>query len=363
MVALPLMSGMPTIVDMPLPEHPRMSDVAARAGVSLSTVSRALRGASGVAPAVRAEVERAAAELGYVVSRGASSLVTGVTGRIAVLVPFLQPWFFGVALAGVSTRLRASGQDMLVYQVGDVDELDAYVRSLPLRSNVDAVIAVALDLGDTAVARLDEIGLPVVFCGRRVPGRACVFTDDTAAAAGATRHLLNLGHRRVAYVCSRDQTGFSWSSRDRLRGYEAAMAEAGAEAVVVTEPPGHQGGALAMARLLSMAEPPTAVFAESDDVAMGVLQVARRSGIDVPGDVSVMGFDDNDVAALLDLTTVAQPVTEMGERAAELAVRAVRAAGPVRDHVHLDTRLVVRQSTAVPRSRREGPAGGTEQRG
>ncbi|NYE50829.1 DNA-binding LacI/PurR family transcriptional regulator [Spinactinospora alkalitolerans] len=337
---------------MAVSDHPRMSDVAERAGVSLSTVSRALRGATGVAPSVRENVERAAAELGYVVSRGASGLVTGRTGRIAVLVPFLQPWFFGVALAGMSTEMRSSGRDMLVYQVGDVTELNAYIRSLPLRSNVDAVIAVALDLEEGEAARFDEIGVPVVFCSQRVKDRASVFIDNTEAAADAARHLLNLGHARIAYIQSSDETGFSWASHDRLRGYEAAMAEAGAAPLVVTERPGHEGGALGMGRLLSMADPPTAVFAESDDVAMGALQVVRRSRLEVPDVVSVMGFDDSDMAALADLTTVAQPVFDMGVQAARLAAETIDASEPCSEHVRLDTRLVVRRSTAVPRPTR-----------
>jgi DNA-binding LacI/PurR family transcriptional regulator len=181
-------------------EHPRMRDVAERAGVSLSTVSRALRGAPGVAPAVRERVERAAAELSYVVSRGASSLVTGRTGRIAVIVPFLQPWFFGVALAGVYDQLAAGGRDMLVYQVGDTAELDSYVHSLPLRRNVDAVIAVSLDLGEGDIKQLDVLRLPVVCCSQQVKGCRSVFVDNVQAAAEATRHLLNLGHRRIAYI-------------------------------------------------------------------------------------------------------------------------------------------------------------------
>ncbi|PSK82233.1 LacI family transcriptional regulator [Murinocardiopsis flavida] len=335
---------------MAAPEHPRMSDVAERAGVSLSTVSRALRGASGVAPKVRAEIENAAAELGYVVSRGASSLVTGRTGRVAVLVPFLQPWFFGVALAGMNTTLRDAGRDMLVYQVGDVGELDDYIHSLPLRRNVDAVIALALDLDEREIARLDEIGLPVVFCSQRVKGRRSIFIDNTAAAAEATRHLLNLGHTRIAYIQSKDQTGFSWDSRDRLKGYQQAMADAGAEPLVLTERSGREGGARAMGKLMSVERPPTAVFAESDDVASGVLQVVRRSRLAVPGAVSVIGFDDNDLAALFDLTTVSQPVQEMGEHAARLAVDLVDGGAAQSDHhVRLETAFVVRHSTGPPR--------------
>lgn len=252
----------------------------------------------------------------------------------------------------MNTQMRSSGRDMLVYQVGDVDELDGCIRSLPLRSNVDAVVAIALDLDEKEIAQLDEIGVPVVFCSQFVECRPSVFIDNSAAAAAATRHLLNLGHTRIAYINSRDATGFSWSSRDRLRGYRQAMAAAGAEPLVVTERPGHEGGALATGRLLSLDVPPTAVFAESDDVAMGVLRVLRRSRLDVPEVVSVMGFDDSDTAELLDLTTMAQPVFDMGACAARLADRVIDAPDSEPEHVQLETRLVVRQSTSTPRSTR-----------
>lgn len=327
-----------------------MRDVAERAGVSLSTVSRALRGAPGVAPAVRERVERAAAELSYVVSRSASSLVTGRTGRIAVIVPFLQPWSFGAALAGVSDQLAAGGRDMLVFQVGDAAELDGSVRSLPLRRNVDAVIAVSLDLGEAEVKELDALRLPVVSCSQQVKGCCSVFIDSVQAAAEGTRHLLNLGHRRIAYIQTRDETGSSWSSRHRAEGYRSAMAAAGAAPLVVTERPGREGGALAMGRLLSDPHPPTAVFAESDDVALGALRVLRRSRLEVPDAMSVMGFDNHELAEVLDLTTVAQPVYELGRQAARLAVEAVESPGDRDDQVCLETKLVVRGSTSTPRA-------------
>ncbi|NYI07606.1 LacI family DNA-binding transcriptional regulator [Allostreptomyces psammosilenae] len=330
-------------------EHPRMSDVAARAGVSLSTVSRALRGASGVAPEVRARVERAAAEMGYVVSRGASSLVTGLTGRIAVIVPFLQPWFFGVAMAGIHSHLRSVGTDMVVYEVGDTRALTDYLRTLPLRRNVDAVIAVSLRPGQDDLDQLDAIGLPIVFCSHRVTGFPSVFIDEAGAAEGATRHLLNLGHTRIAYVQAQDDTGFPWHSRLRLEGYRRAVERIGAEPVVVTGRPGVEGGALAAAELLSRDDIPTAVLTESDDLALGVLRALRRSRLAVPEVMSVVGFDDQESAALFDLTTVAQPVHRLGAEAGRLASGVLDGSVSGDTHVELPTGLVIRGTTAAPR--------------
>ncbi|WP_285760294.1 LacI family DNA-binding transcriptional regulator [Nocardiopsis ansamitocini] len=324
-----------------------MSDVARRAGVSASTVSRVLRGAPGVAPAVRARVERAAAELSYAVARDASSLVTGATGRVAAIVPFLHPWFFGVALSGLVRRLRTVGLDTLVYEAGTTGELAGFIGELPLRRNVDAVVALALSPDPESVRRLESLGLPVVFCSRTVPGRSSVCVDDRGAAADATRYLLNLGHVRIAYLQSRDDTGFSWSSQDRVSGYLDAMERAGTHPQVVTTGPGSGGGWRATAELLASDPVPTALFAESDDVAMGALGVLRRCRVPVPGAMSVIGFDNQDMAEVMDLTTVAQPVTELGEEAGRM-VAALLAGEEAGRQVRLATRLVVRHSAAAP---------------
>lgn len=328
-----------------------MRDVARRAGVSLSTVSRVLRGAPGVAPEVRQRVQRAADELAYVVSRNASGLVTGRTGRVAVVVPFLQPWFFGVVLAGISDALREADLDMLVYQVGETRARQGWTRALPLRRNTDAVVTVSMDLSEEECHRLDDVGVPVVLVGQRVPGRASVYIDDRAGAAGATRHLLNLGHTRVAYIASLSGTWSSTSSRHRLEGHEAAMAEAGLSPRSVAKATGHTGGELAMGELLSDHDPPTAVLAEFDDIALGAYRTLRRSGVRVPDSISLMGFDNHDTAAVMDLTTVDQAPYDTGLTAGRLTVDILGGTAG-RLQVEMPTQLILRQSTAAPRGTR-----------
>ncbi|MFE6450780.1 LacI family DNA-binding transcriptional regulator [Nocardiopsis dassonvillei] len=328
-----------------------MRDVAHRAGVSLSTVSRVLRGAPGVAPEVRQRVQRAADELAYVVSRNASGLVTGRTGRVAVVVPFLQPWFFGMVLAGVSDALREADLDMLVYQVGETRAREGWTRALPLRRNTDAVVTVSMDLSEEECHRLDDVGVPVVLVGQRTPDRASVYIDDRAGAAGATRHLLNLGHTRVAYIASRSEAWSSASSRHRLEGYGAAMAEAGLTPRSVAKATGHTGGELAMGELLSDHDPPTAVLAEFDDLALGAYRTLRRSGVRVPESISLMGFDNHDTAAVMDLTTVDQAPYDTGLTAGRLTV-GILGGTATRLQVEMPTQLILRQSTAAPRSTR-----------
>lgn len=329
-----------------------MKDVAERAGVSLSTVSRALRGAPGVAPEVRRRVERAASELSYVVSRSASTLVTRKTGRVALLLPHLQRWFFSAAAGAVCDRLQELGLDTVVYQLGDVASR-GYVRSLPLRQNVDAVVAVSLDFAEELTDELDELGLPTVFCSRRLEGRHCVFIDNVAAAKAATQHLVNLGHRDIAYLHSDATAMTTGNFADRAHGYSETMVTSGLRPRYVDTAEGVAGGVSAMTRLLSEPRVPTAVFAESDETAFGVQRVLRRSSVRVPLAVSVVGFDNHDLADLWDLTTVDQDVPALGRAAAQLAAELTGPAstgGATKTrHVELPSELVVRGSTGVPR--------------
>ncbi|RWZ73338.1 LacI family transcriptional regulator [Streptomyces albidoflavus] len=334
-----------------------LADVAERAGVSPSTVSRTMRGLSTVSPATRERVERAARELSFSISRSASSLVTGRTGRVAVLVPNLESWFLGAALAGMAPALAAEGLDMLVYSVTTPEERARFFDRLPARRNADALLVVSFALSPEERERLDDLGMPLVFVSQHEQDRPSVYVDDAEAALRGTRHLLNLGHRRIAYLEPADASGFAWSSRARLDGYRTALAEAGIEPDerLVRQVAEWRGPSLdaAVGRLLSLEEPPTAVFAETDDIAFRLLTVLRGANVAVPGRMSVLGFDDHAMASAWDLSTLSQPVRRLGREAVEV-VRSVicdpeAGHGP---HVVLPVELVPRGSTGpAPESR------------
>ncbi|HEY5832820.1 LacI family DNA-binding transcriptional regulator [Streptomyces sp.] len=333
--------------------QPTMADVALRAGVSVSTVSRTLRGLPSVAPPTRDRVERAAREMSFAVSRSASSLASGRTRRVAVLTPGLHSWFLATALSGVAAVLHASDLDLLVYSVIDPRERAEFFDRLPARRNADALLVISLALTARERERLDELGMPVVFAGRPVPGRAGVYADDAEGARSGTRHLVNLGHRRIAYLGRDDGTGFGVNARDRLTGYRQALDEAGLpyEESLVS---GAGGVREALCGLLALPDVPTAVFAECDQLAMEAVAVLRSYGLDVPGRTSVLGFDDHELAGALDLTTVSQPAHRIGRVAAELASSMVDDPGrcPSRQHIVLPTRLILRGTTAPPPARR-----------
>ena len=197
-----------------------MADVAERAGVSVATVSRALRGSPLVSPETTDRVMQAANDLSFAISRAASSLATGKLDRVAVLVSgSLGSWFNGCLLDTVYQTLHDRGQELLIYRTLSTGERDEFFATLPARRNADALIVASLELTAEQQQRLHQLGLPLVFVNHRLTGAASVSIDDAAGAAVATQHLLNLGHRRIAYVGLHHEPGVRVSSAFRLVGY------------------------------------------------------------------------------------------------------------------------------------------------
>lgn len=345
-----------------------MADVAERAGVSTSTVSRTLRGLTTVSPEVRARVEQAARELNFAVSRQAASLVTGKTGTVAVLVPTLSAWFMGSALSSLAPVLRAAGMELTVYVIPDLAERTSFFDRLPARRNADALLVFSFDLTEEETDRLDTLGMPVIYVSQHVDGRPSVYVDDVAGALHGTRHLLNLGHRRIAFIKTVGASGFSFSSNERLLGYQQALTEADIpldENLVAGLPVGDKRAtAEALGKLLSLREPPTAVFAEQDEVAVAVIRALRRTHIEVPTQMSVLGFDDQPVADWFDLSTIAQSPSDIGREAGRLALRLIDGSeadqpdqpdqADHKQHIVLPTHLIPRATTApVPHGDRD----------
>jgi len=338
--------------------HASIVDVAALAGVSAATVSRSLRGHSNVSPATRQRVLEAARELSYVISPQASGLASGRTGTIGIVVPFITRWFFANAVAGASNVLREAGYDVLLHHLGSAAARDRFFERMPLARRVDAVLTVSLPLAEDHTLALRALDMPLVTVGARMPGLTCVRIDDVAAASSAVYHLLHQGHEKIVMIAGFDEDkGFGFaSSADRRRGFADAMVSAGLEVgeqtIMVASAYGIEGGAQAMNELLAGPRLPTAVVAEYDELAIGAMRSLRRAGIPVPGRMSVVGIDDHEMASVVDLTTVGQPVQEEGATAARLLLETLGERPPQPADVVLPTRLVVRGSTGSPISGR-----------
>jgi DNA-binding LacI/PurR family transcriptional regulator len=336
------------------PENLSLADIARLAGVSLATASRALNDAYGVAPATRERVLKIAAEVHYVVSPDASRLAKRTTGRVALVVPHLDRWFFGAMVEGLEDALSNAGLDVLLYHVNGPDERHRFFEELPARRKVDAVVVVGFPVDELEHKRLGLMGVLVVAAGGPNADYPYVSIDDELAGRLAVNHLLGLGHRRIAMIETLDPDPPDWGDRSmRSDAYHSALKGAGVpvdpQLIITTEWGGMQG-AEGMARLLRQRKPPTAVYAHSDEVAFGALRTLQQSGLRVPEDVSVVGIDDHPMAELLGLTTVRQPVREQGAVTARM-LTSLLAGDDVDRAVMLPTELVVRSSTGPTRSR------------
>ena len=335
------------------PGPPTLEQVAALAGVSRATVSRVVNGSPKVSPAVRAQVERAVAKLGYVPNRAARSLVTRRADSVALVVSepharfFSEPFFAGM-VRGVSAALAETGVQLLLLiaqALPDRGWLERYV----VGGHVDGVLLASLHGDDPLPGTLERAGVPAVLIGRPVdqaaPG-SYVDADNRGGAGKAVGHLARRGRRRIATITGSLDMGVG---QDRLEGYRdglAAAGLAGAGDLVETGDFTEEGGAAAMGRLLERpGDPVDAVFAASDLMAAGALRALRAAGRRVPEEVAVVGFEDSAVAryAQPPLTTVRQPIEEMGRQATRLLLAQVAGeAGGM--HLILDTELVVRAS-------------------
>ena len=340
-------------------------DVAREVGMSTASVSRALRGLPGVSPATRHRVLEAARRLGYVASPQAAGLASGTTRTIGVVVPFVTRWYFSWIVQGAQDRLRGEGYDLLLYNLGGEESArERLLATRYLAKRVDALLVLALTPTPEEQENLRSWDLPVGLVGAEAPGFCCVDIDDVGVSAQAVDHLVELGHERIAYVGGGlEDTLDHRAPRLRAEGWRAAMARHGLPLLPGYDEVGDftmAGGERAGERLMELADPPTAIYAASDEMAIGVLRALRRAGRRTPQDVSVMGVDDHEMASFLDLTTVAQPVYEQGEAITAMLLAALRgelaAESPAGSPTNqgsatrrtFPTTLVVRSSTAPP---------------
>ena len=265
-----------------------MADVARRAGVSIATVSRALRDVPGVSDATRLRIRAIADELSYVVSPEASGLARRETGRVAVVVPRIDIWFYATMLASIERVLRAADLDVLVYQVDGEEERGRFFEQLPARRKVDAAVLIALPLREREVDRLELLGVEVVVAGGRLRDHPHVEVDDHEVALTAMRHLLDLGHRRIAMIRTSDTVAGralvrAGAQPGLLRGARARPGSTSARSTSSRCRSAWTPARAAWTGCSALPEPPTAVFAFTDEVALSALRSLRRPRRRHPG--------------------------------------------------------------------------------
>ncbi|MFI5673449.1 LacI family DNA-binding transcriptional regulator [Streptomyces cellulosae] len=329
-----------------------MADVAKRAGVTKQTVSNVVRGRSVVSPDTRARVEAAIAELGYTPNLVARSLATGTTMTVGFIVPTIVHPFYSEVVEEVETLLEEHSYHLLLATTrGDGERARRHLASLSSRSVDALLVAGDFDLSD-GVPLLDDHGLPVVLCAWEIdpPDTLPVVTVDYEQAGYlAGRHLRELGHRRLTVIADLP------AHRIRVSGARRAFAEDGldvpADSVFPAPRATPESGYEAAMLALSATGHPTAVFASTDAIALGVIEAVRRHGLRVPEDVSVVGIDDIPQAshAHPPLTTVALPKRQMAQEATGLLLRGIAESRPVPPSLTLITpEILVRESSAPP---------------
>ena len=329
-------------------------EIAEFAGVSIATVSRVVNHSGYVSESTRRAVERVIREHGYTANRSARGLSRGRTGLIGVTVPRIHPSYFSLIVAGVADALYE--HDMRIVLCPTLHEHDREVSLLErlVHGTTDGGLLVLPEESSSELRTLRTEGFRFVVVDPRKRIGGDVPTVSAAHSSGAdqaTGHLLDLGHRRIAAITG---PGALLATQERTRGYHAALAAAGLmpdPELVIESNFDVDGGRAAAAALLELAEPPSAIFAFNDQLAIGAMQTALARNLRVPEDLSIVGFDDTAEAELVTpaLTTVRQPLAEMGRMGVSLLTRLLENHQLEAVHVELATELIVRGSTGPRR--------------
>jgi LacI family transcriptional regulator len=317
-------------------------EVAARAGVSVATISRVLNKTGPVRDETSRRVLDAASALRYVPDGAARSLSTRRTNTIGLLLPDLHGEFFSEVIRGIDGAARASDYHLLVSGFhSDRSEMTAMLGAV--RGRVDGLIIMSPDRGATSIVGDLAHDVPHVLINSVVDAANVIGIDNYGGASAMVRHLASVGHRRIAFICGPKENA---DASERLRGYRRAIRSLGLKPIEADGDFSEDAGRRGAERLLSVRERPNAIFAANDSMALGALAAIREAGLQVPRDVALAGFDDIPIARYVTppLTTVNVAIAELGRRAFEKVVHAVRRETESIQREKIATRLVIRES-------------------
>ena len=326
------------------PKKPTIYDVAEVSGVSISTISRVLNAPDKVNTKTRQRVMSAIDQLGFVPKAEARARAMRSTNRIGVLTPYFTAASFVQRLRGVAAALSRAKYELMIYTVDSVEHLRGYIASIPISRNVDGLIIMSLTIEDKDARRLHDNGIETVLIESCHPQLNCICIDDVRGGMLAARHLIEKGHTRIGFLGDIEpaERYAIRPVKSRLLGFKRALEEAGLSlprSYVMQAPYSRAGAEQAAQALLNLPRRPTAIFAASDIQAVSIMKVARRFDVKIPEDLAIVGFDDIDLAEVMDLTTICQNLDESGRLAAEILVS--RIAEPNRSLRHVDLPLTL----------------------
>jgi DNA-binding LacI/PurR family transcriptional regulator len=325
-------------------------DVAKKAGVGVGTVSRVLNRNPAVRETTRLKVLAAIEELEFTPSPIARRLSLGKTMTVAVIAPFFVRPSYIARFRGLDAVFAESEYDFILYNVETTSRRDHYFRELARSDKVDGLLIMSLTPTDSTVESFMNANIPTVLVDAAHPRLSHIVIDDLKGGYNATKHLIDLGHRKIAYISDHMyENPFNFQPViDRYRGYRQALADAG----IPFQPEYQRQGELSRRvakklalELLTLPDPPTAVFAYSDTQAFGALRAAEELNISIPKDLSIMGYDDIEIAEYLHLTTIRQQLFQSGFQGAQLLLDEINNPGKKPQTVVLPTELVQRRTT------------------
>jgi len=327
-------------------------DVARIAGVGIGTVSRVINNNPGVKPATRTKVLSAIAQLNYRPDPIARSMISKRTGAIGVIVPFFTRPFNTELLRGVEIALTQLGKELVLYNVMTDTQRDHYFSELPMHRRVDGLLILSLQIEDTFALHIKESGIPVILLDAYSPFFTSLVVDNIKGAYQAVKYLIEQGHQRIGFINGVIEGNIKFNqANDRFIGLHRAFGEAGLlfePELLVTSEWDRYGGKQAAFQLLSQEKRPTAIFAASDMQAVGVLEAARDLNLRVPEDLSVIGFDGIEVAELLELSTVQQPMRQLGELGVSKLIVLMKNPQQSPELIRLNSTLMIRRTTRAP---------------
>jgi LacI family transcriptional regulator len=330
-------------------------DIAREAGVSPGTVSRAMNNSPLVNVETRQKIMQVVKAFNYVPNLVAQRLSTGRTLTLAVIVPFFTTPSVTERLNGVVSTLAKSKYDLVIHNIEEPEQRADCFRTIPRQDRVDGVLVISISPTDEEVPLLAEAGVPIVLIDAHHSALSMlhqVTVDDIAGGKVVAEYLIELGHTRIGFTGDPSDNPFNFtSSRDRAFGYRRALEAAGIPyrtEYYEENPHGRREARESAKKMLTLPERPTAIFASSDVQAVGVLEAARELGLRVPQDLSVVGYDDVEVADILGLTTMRQMLFESGQRGVELLLETLENPETKPVYEVLPTELVIRDTTGPP---------------
>lgn len=329
-------------------KSPTIYDVAKHAGVSITTVSRMLNDPNKVNIETQKRVLASIDALSFVPKAEARARAMQKNGRIGVVTPFFTAPSFIQRLRGIARALSPNNFELVIYTVDSTNHLQKYLSTLPLTGHLDGLIILSLPVGDIEASRLIDHDLPTVLIEYPNPRLNCVEIDDVEGGRMAATYLLGKGHRRIAFLGDTELPEYAIHPVSlRLTGFRQALKESGIDLpdLFVRLAPYTQEQTRQVAReLLSLPEPPTAIFAATDFQALGVLKAANQLNVRVPKQLAVIGFDDIDMAEYADLTTISQHLDESGRLAVEILLTQMQSSSTLPKHIQIPLNIIIRKT-------------------